>query len=170
METKILLRIEKKKGNNFMKKIVYVDMDDTIVDFQSGIDRLSSEDLKKYENEYDNHPYIFSLMKPKEGAIESLYSLDSLFHLYILSTAPWDNPNAWKQKREWVERYFGKGKENLFHKKVILSHHKDLNEGDFLIDDRKENGAEDFKGEWIHFGTDKFPDWDAVTDYLEGKV
>ena len=153
-----------------MKKIVYVDMDDTIVDFQSGIDRLSSEDLKKYENEYDNHPYIFSLMKPKEGAIESLYSLHSLFHLYILSTAPRDNPNAWKQKREWVGSYFGKGKENIFHKKVILSHNKNLNKGDFLIDDRKENGAKDFKGEWIHFGSAKFPDWDAVTNYLKGKV
>ena len=170
METKILLRIERRKGNNFMKKIVYVDMDGVIVDFQSGIDRLSSEDKETYIKEYDNHPKIFSLMEPKEGAIQSLYSLDSLFELYILSTAPWDNPNAWKQKREWVERYFGKGDENLFHKKVILSHCKDLNEGDFLIDDRKKNGAKDFKGEWIHFGTDKFPDWDAVTDYLKGKV
>ena len=63
MATKILLRIEKKRGNDFMKKIVYVDMDRVIVDFQSGIDRLSSEEDRTYiKNGYDNHPNIFYLM------------------------------------------------------------------------------------------------------------
>jgi hypothetical protein len=38
--------------------------------------------------------------------------------------------------------------------------------GDYLIDDRTKNGAGEFKGELIHFGTDKFPDWDSVLEYL----
>ena len=148
------------------KKIVYVDMDNTIVDFKSGIEKLSKEDQEQYKDNYDDHPEIFALMDPIDGAIEALKELNNHFDLYILSTAPWDNPNAWKQKREWIEKYFGKGKENIFYKKVILSHYKNLNRGEILIDDRPNNGAKNFKGEWIHFATDDFPDWDSVLQKL----
>jgi 5'(3')-deoxyribonucleotidase len=86
--------------------------------------------------------------------------------LYILSTAPWLNPSAWKDKIEWIHKYFGKEKNSLFYKKLIISHHKNLNKGDYLIDDRSNNGAKDFQGEWIHFGSRDFPDWDTITKYL----
>jgi len=151
------------------KKIVYVDMDNTIVDFKSGIEKLSKEDQEKFKDNFDDHPEIFSLMEPIDGAIEALKKLNNHFDLYMLSTAPWDNPNAWKHKREWVERYFGKGKENIFYKKVILSHHKNLNKGDILIDDRPNNGAENFKGKWIQFGSHQFPNWDSVVKQLTPK-
>ena len=52
------------------------------------------------------------------------------------------------------------------YKRLILSHHKQLNVGDYLIDDRTANGADKFTGEHIHFGQDKFPDWNAVLKYL----
>ena len=55
------------------------------------------------------------------------------------------------------------------HKRLILSHHKNLNSGDFLIDDRTKNGAGEFGGEHIHFGTDKFLDWKTVVQYLQQK-
>ena len=29
-----------------------------------------------------------------------------------------------------------------------------------------DRGQTTFEGEWIHFGQDKFPDWNAVLDYL----
>ena len=48
----------------------------------------------------------------------------------------------------------------------ILSHHKNLNSGHFLVDDRLTNGADKFDGKHIHFATPQFPDWKAVTDYL----
>jgi 5'-nucleotidase len=152
------------------KKIVYVDMDNTIVDFKSGIEKLSKEDQEKFKDNFDDHPEIFALMEPIDGAIKTLKELNKYFDLYILSTAPWDNPNAWKQKRDWIEKFFGKGEENIFYKKVILSHHKDLNDGDILIDDRPNNGAENFKGSWIHFATDDFPDWDSVFQKLISEV
>jgi hypothetical protein len=38
--------------------------------------------------------------------------------------------------------------------------------GDFLIDDRIANGVADFTGEHIHFGTERFPTWKEVLDYL----
>ena len=34
------------------------------------------------------------------------------------------------------------------------------------IDDRTANGAGQFKGEHIHFGSEKFPDWNSVLAYL----
>ena len=59
--------------------------------------------------------------------------LKDKYDIYILSTAPWDNPSAWSDKLEWVKRYLGE----VCYKRLILSHHKNLNAGDYLIDDRK---------------------------------
>jgi hypothetical protein len=52
------------------------------------------------------------------------------------------------------------------HKRLILSHHKNLNRGHFLVDDRTKNGAELFEGQHIHFGTAAYPNWATVTAYL----
>ena len=49
---------------------------------------------------------------------------------------------------------------------MIITHCKDLFEGDYLIDDRSKNSTSEFKGEWIQFGSERFPDWDAVVEYL----
>ena len=38
--------------------------------------------------------------------------------------------------------------------------------GEYLIDDRTANGAAEFKGELIQFGTEKYPNWAAVLNYL----
>jgi hypothetical protein len=39
--------------------------------------------------------------------------------------------------------------------------------GDYLIDDRSFNGASEFKGEWIHFGSEEFINRESVIDYFE---
>ena len=39
---------------------------------------------------------------------------------------------------------------------------KDLNRGDFLIDDRPNNGADLFAGAFVQFGKEPFTDWPAV--------
>ncbi|MDR1198101.1 MAG: hypothetical protein LBK94_03685 [Prevotellaceae bacterium] len=149
-----------------MKKILYFDMDNVLVDFRSGIDRLSDETKKEYEGRLDDVPGIFSLMEPMPGAIEAVKLLSEYFDVYILSTAPWKNISAWSDKAAWVQKYFGDGKDSMFYKRLIISHHKDLNKGDYLIDDRPKNGAGEFKGELIPFGSEKFPDWKTVTEYL----
>jgi 5'(3')-deoxyribonucleotidase len=86
------------------------------------------------------------------------------YDVYILSTAPWDNPSAWTDKLLWVKNHLG----NRARKRLILSHHKNLNKGHYLIDDRLKNGAAQFEGEHIQFDTDQFKDWDAVRKYLLG--
>ncbi len=50
------------------KKILYFDMDNVLVNFQSGLDQLSEEILQKYEGQLDNVPGLFSLMEPLDGA------------------------------------------------------------------------------------------------------
>ena len=137
-------------------------MDNVLVDFVSGINQLSPELQKQYEGDLDEVPNIFSLIKPMEGAIESFQKLSGVFDTYILSTAPWENDTAWSDKLNWVKKYLGPSA----HKRLILSHNKNLNRGDYLIDDRTANGADKFKGELIQFGSDQFPDWKSVCEYL----
>ncbi len=144
-------------------------MDNVLVDFKTGIDQLDNDTLIEYEGRLDEVPNIFSLMNSYNNAIESVEKLSEKYDLYILSTAPWLNPTAWIHKIEWVHKHFGKEKDSLFYKRLIISHHKNLNAGDYLIDDRPNNGAKDFKGEWIHFGSESFPDWNSVTRYLLSK-
>ncbi len=144
-----------------MKKLFF-DMDGVLVNFQSGIDKLSDDVKKEYEGRLDEVPGIFSLMDPMPGAIEAVHELSKYYDVYILSTAPWKNPSAWSDKINWITQYFG----DLFKKRVVLTHCKHLVNGDYLVDDRAKNGASEFPGEWVQFGSERFPDWEEVTCYL----
>jgi len=146
-------------------KTLYVDMDNVLVDFPSGIAKVPNDLQIQYEDRLDEVPGIFSLMNPMPKAIESYNFLAKHFDTYILSTAPWHNPSAWSDKLLWVQKYLGESA----YKRLILSHHKNLNDGHYLIDDRTKNGADRFTGEHIHFGTKLFPDWHSVVSYLGSK-
>jgi 5'(3')-deoxyribonucleotidase len=137
-------------------------MDNVLVNFQSGLDLLSEEVLQQYEGQLDNIPSVFSLMKPLDGALEAYTILASTYDSYILSTAPWGNISSWSDKAAWVQTHLGDSAK----KRLILSHNKNLNIGDYLIDDRTANGAAQFMGEHIHFGSAKFPNWNSVLNYL----
>ena len=140
-------------------------MDNVLVDFPSAFKKLPQETLDQYEENRDDIDGIFSLMEPMPGAVEAFEKLSEKYETYILSTAPWDNPSAWTDKLLWVKKHLGESA----YKRLILTHHKNLNSGDYLVDDRTKNGADKFKGEHIHFGEDNFPDWDVVLAYLMEK-
>ena len=144
------------------KKRVYVDMDNVLVDFQSGLSQQSKETLQEYEGRLEDIPGLFGQMKPIPGAIEAMHTLQQHYELFILSTAPWDNPSAWSDKVRWVTEYL----DDVFHKRMVITHCKDLCQGDYLIDDRCNHGTSEFAGEWIAFGSEKFPNWDSVLGYL----
>lgn len=145
------------------KQIIYIDMDNVLVDFTTAFPHLSKETMKAYDGHLDDVPGVFSLMEPMEGAIEAYRYLAEHFDVFILSTAPWNNPSAWADKLVWVKHYLG----DVAYKRLILTHHKDLNKGDYLIDDRKKNGASEFQGKLILFGSEKFPDWHTVAEFFK---
>ncbi|MBQ7550949.1 MAG: hypothetical protein IJT04_05435 [Bacteroidales bacterium] len=149
-------------------KTLFIDMDNVLVNFQSGIDRLDEKTKQEYKGHLDDVPGIFALMDPMPGAVEAVQKLRQRYDLYILSTAPWNNPTAWCDKLNWVKKHFGSDEDSPFYKRIILTHHKDLCHGDYLIDDRPEKcGMENFTGELLHFGPDgKYKNWESVVKYL----
>jgi 5'(3')-deoxyribonucleotidase len=147
------------------KQIIYFDMDGVLADLGAAIAVHPDKDLPEYENDKDHLPNVFKDPPPIQGAVEAvnkLYSSDK-YELFVASTSPWHNPNALTHKRLWLEKYFG----DIFYKKAIFTHRKDLLIGDFLIDDRTKNGAAEFKGKHIHFGVKgECKDWNEVLEYL----
>lgn len=135
-------------------KRVYVDMDGVIADFMRGVDE--SKDFAP-----NLQPGFYFNLKLIKGAQEGVKTLMEKYDVYILSTAKWENSHSFSEKIDWIKKYFP-----CMEKRVILSHQKDFCKGDIIIDDRTAHGVDKFEGEHIHFGTDKFPEWEAVLQYL----
>ena len=71
------------------------------------------------------------------------------------------------EKRIWVEEHLGIEITN----NLIISSHKGLNKGDYLIDDNVSGqGQEEFEGEILQFGSINYPNWLSVKSYLESKL
>lgn len=147
-----------------MRKILFIDLDGVVADFVSAMNTHPLIEDIRYTQDPDTIPGIFRHLKPINTAIKSVKKLlkSPKYDVYFLSTAPWNNPSAWTDKRIWLEEQFG----DKISRKLILTHRKDLVKGDILIDDRPNNGAKDFEGKWIHFGSEDFPDWSSVLKYL----
>jgi|TARA_B110000914_G_C15409540_1_gene421149 5'-nucleotidase len=143
-------------------KTLFIDMDGVIVDFLQSIDNHPEKD--NYKGREDALPDVFLNALPMEHAIDSVGKLLDCgkYEVYIASTAPWATVESLTHKRVWIQKYFG----DKLKKRLILTHRKDLLIGDYLIDDRLKNGAGEFKGELLHFGYEKFPNWDSVLKYL----
>ena len=141
-------------------------MDNVLVDFRSAFPKVDPRLLTAFETDKDEIHGIFSLMDPMPGAIDAVTFLHKHFDLYILSTAPWENPSAWIDKLLWIKKHLPE----IAYKRLILSHHKNLNKGDYIIDDRTKRGVDKFEGEHIHFGEDgNFKSWEEVVQYLVKK-
>ncbi|MDA8572443.1 hypothetical protein N9K85_03970 [Flavobacteriaceae bacterium] len=145
-------------------KLLFIDLDGVVADFVSAMNTHPKKEISPYDEHPDTIPHIFRDLKPIKGAIKAVnILLDATnYNVYFLSTAPWDNPSAWTDKRLWIEEQFGE----KINRRLILTHRKDLVKGDILIDDRPNNGAKDFEGELIKFGSTEYPNWNAVLDYL----
>jgi 5'(3')-deoxyribonucleotidase len=159
------------------KKILYIDMDGVVADFDKALEVYDSE-INNRNHENDSNQAIARNNKVDEiceanedffhnipsiaGAVDAVSKLFEKFDIYFLSTPMWNAPHSFTGKRIWIEKYFGE----MASKRLILTHRKDLNVGEFLIDDRICNGVENFTGFHIHFGSEKFPNWEATYQYL----
>ena len=142
------------------KPVLYIDMDGVLCDFDTRHIELLGRGFSKFKA-FD-HPDAYVDLDPLPGGIEAFHKLEKIYDVYILSTAAWGNIECWSEKRIWVGKYLGK----TANKKLILSHNKGLLRGKYLIDDRIANGVADFEGEHIHFGSEKFPSWKEILEYL----
>jgi 5'(3')-deoxyribonucleotidase len=147
-----------------LKKILHIDLDGVIADFISAMHSHPLREIPPYDEHPDTIPHIFRNLQPIESAVTAVQKLlnSNKYEIYFLSTAPWNNPSAWTDKRLWLEEQFG----DVVNRKLILTHRKDLIKGDILIDDRPNNGADKFQGEWIQYGSEKYPNWNEILSYL----
>lgn len=151
------------KQDGRQKPILYIDLDNTLADYNNGWRKLSEESKKEYDGHLYDTPGFFAGLEPLPSAVKAFKHLSLHYDTFILSSAPFTNPTAWSDKLEWVKRYLGVGA----FRRLIISHHKNLSYGDYLIDDREVNGAKDFMGTFIHFGEDPFKTWDDVVVFFD---
>lgn len=148
------------------RELLFIDMDGVIADAEAGMkvwsDKLglSTDDL--FKKKFYHTPGFYLNLPPMEGAIEAFNKLSEKYEVYILTAPSWENPSCYTDKRLWVEKYLG----DVAYKRLIISNDKSLFTGRALIDDRMKYGVTKFKGEHIHFASEKFPGWESVLEYL----
>jgi len=138
-----------------MKKTIFIDMDGVIANFAKAAKEGG------WEHRPDKH-VNFGELEVMPGAEEALRKLNQDFDIFIASTPPWDRPDMWGAKREWIAKHFP-----YLKRKLILTHRKDLLIGDILIDDSRWRGQPDFKGNWLWFGTSqRCLDWPSTLELI----
>jgi 5'-nucleotidase len=141
---------------SLVKKRLFIDMDGVLCDYHSAFKKALIDNPKQL---YPQSQWGFFIsLNPIDGAIESFHELSKYYDVWILSKPSVKNLNCYSEKAHWVHNHLGKD----IVQKLIFSCDKTLLKGDYLIDDY----YWDFDGEHIHFGTDKFPNWETVIKYL----
>ena len=140
------------------RKIVYVDMDDTICDF------ITPFKTGEFKLKYPQSKVGFFLdLEPIEGAIEGIKTLQTKYDVWILTRPSIKNTHCYTEKADWIKKYLGEDMLN----KMILCPDKSLVKGEFLIDDDHRHGQTEFEGEHIHFMKDeRFQSWNSIVEYL----
>jgi 5'-nucleotidase len=159
-----------------MKKVVYLEMDGVVADFDARLkqfhpelESLNKEDQQKLVDQTcEENPRIFLQIEPIEGAVEAVNALLKMpeVETYFLSATMWDVPEGYTDKQLWLDKHFG----SAVSKRLIITQRKDLKRGDFLVEDRTPEGVDGFEGEHIHFGSGEYPNWTITLEYLKNKI
>lgn len=142
------------------KKRIYIDMDGVLCDFY-GAAKLALKNNPKQP--YPQSQWGFFLkLKPITGALVAFTYLFDKYDVWILTKPSTRNVNCYTEKAQWVWDNLGEAAVD----KLILSCDKSLLKGDFLVDDN----IWDFEGEHLHFGSNRFPNWETIVEYIDGVV
>ena len=101
--------------------------------------------------------------EPMPTAVKAFQKLASVYDTYILASAPYSEPDAWGAQVRWVEKWLGVAAYN----RLILSNHKNLSYGDYLIDAHLSHGTDEFMGTHLRFGEDPYKTWEDVMTFFE---
>lgn len=135
-------------------------MDNTLCDF--------SKAYQKYLEKCPNQKYpqsqfgFFIKLEEIPDAIESFKKLEEYFEVRILTRPSIYNLNSYTEKAYWILEHLGF--DTL--KRLDISCDKSLHIGDYLIDDSDGDGQLEFKGEFIKFGSNEFPNWKYIINYI----
>jgi len=143
------------------KPIVYCDLDGVLC----AIVPIARQKFKETsEQKYPQSQYGFFLELPEiEGGVSTVIKLSEYYNVWFLTAPSAHNPMSYAEKNYWIRTHFSQE----WCDKLIISPNKGLLTGDYLIDDNiSGRGQDTFKGELIHYGSEKFSNWDKVNNYL----
>lgn len=143
-----------------MKKRIYVDMDGVLCNFYKAAKQALTKNPKQ---KYPQAQWGFFLkLEEIPDAIDSFNKLKESYDVWILTRPSFRNVNCYTEKAQWVWDHLGYD----VLEKTIISGDKSLLKGDYLIDDQLNANQENFEGELIRFGSEKFPNWKTIINYL----
>lgn len=134
---------------------LYIDMDGVLCNFEKAFNEKRIADKIEYPQ---CQARFFENLEPIEDAIVCVNMLRMWYDVWILSAPSVLNPYCYTEKRIWIEEHF----DLELCDNLELTRDKSGRSG-YLVDDNIQNG---FNGEFIHFGSEEFPDWATVTSHL----
>lgn len=146
------------------RPVLYVSLDDTLADCRNGWRKLSDEDQQLYKGHEADAPGFFRNLEPTATAVKAFDMLAKHYDIYILASAPYNRPDIWADKVAWTEQWLGVPA----YDRLIMSTHKNLSYGDYLIDAHKDAcGADGFMGSLVQFGEDPYKTWEDIMTFFE---
>lgn len=139
-------------------------MDGVMANFKKGIFKYLRENKdvdypQKYEDFWVN-------LEPIKGSLEAWrwFNTHPKIEPYILTAPSELNPACYSGKRIWVEKNLGEKYVN----KLIITPHKNLNKGDFIVDDTLQKGVDKFEGKHFHFA---YPwTWEQIIIWFKNNI
>lgn len=155
-----------------MKKIVYIDLDDTIADFKGDPKLGTTDDFRQmYE------PGFFLSLKPVAGALVAVRKIIAMgYDVQILSQPVAESAHSYSEKVQWVCLHFPE-----LYNKINLTQDKGLFKGDYLVDDNPvkwQNKFEANGGRFVHFPYNHGDPnrqsnaymWECLVEFFKGEL
>ena len=145
------------------KKVLYIDMDDTICEYKKAYNASLKENPDiAYPQSV---PGFFENLDPIEYALSCIAQLEDSgkYDIWIATAPSIKNRHCYTEKANWIFDWLG---EEYLEKLIIVADKSKL-KGSFLIDDLVEGrGQENFEGELIQYGSTGFKNWIDITVHL----